>query len=436
MKLEATAVGGGYIRVFVNSVQVSQHMSEREAFATAVNAKLQNPASVVTYVQSSTVRITLKNVPTPAPVPVPVPAPIPVPVPTPTPAPVPEPTPIPAPTPVPDPTPVPTPNPIPTGRIKAADFELLGGWRIRQEFARGGMAIDWTTRRVFASGHAQANEIHEYELPTEMGNGDDVNNWPELNRVATHAAFWFEPGIPPNDQGYSGGIRVEDGILWVSPKVYYETTPDPLIVYGKNLTTGEILRKPMTLSQPAFGGGFIKGFSETLIGCGGYESGQGAVYGPTCAKEDGTILLNQAGLGANWDERTPRPANYSVEEDTWIGLSPRGGEGRWASDKVYGGGVWLENGLCYWPLLGTGLLAYKHQSEVFSIGEAKESWLYTYDPNTFARDSVAFEPWPHGKVNGHEVDSTGLVYLLTSDAWASYYKVDSAIKVFRLKGST
>jgi len=115
MKLEATAVGGGYIRVYVNSVQVSQHMSEREAFESAVNAKLQNPASVVTYVQSSTVRITLKNVPTPAPVPVPAPIPIPIPVPVPTPTPVPDPTP----NPIPDPKPIPTPTPTLNRRFES-----------------------------------------------------------------------------------------------------------------------------------------------------------------------------------------------------------------------------------------------------------------------------------------------------------------------------
>jgi len=121
MKLEATAVGGGYIRVYVNSVQVSQHMSEREAFESAVNAKLQNPASVVTYVQSSTVRITLKNVPTPVPAPVPEPTPIPDPTPVPTPTPVP----------VPVPAPAPAPAPNPTRRVlnAATDFTYLGSYQ-------------------------------------------------------------------------------------------------------------------------------------------------------------------------------------------------------------------------------------------------------------------------------------------------------------------
>jgi len=118
-------------------VLVSQHMSEREAFESAVNAKLQNPTSVVTYVQSSTVRITLKNVPTPAPVPVPAPIPIPIPVPVPTPTPVPDPTP----NPIPDPKPIPNPSPIPNRRLfETSDFVYEGtyvGWDGDSNYAQG-----------------------------------------------------------------------------------------------------------------------------------------------------------------------------------------------------------------------------------------------------------------------------------------------------------
>lgn len=328
-------------------------------------------------------------------------------------------------------------RPKPSARIKASDLELTGGYRIAQDFARCGMAIDFASRRVFASGHAQQNVIHEYALPDKLGTGPNVMNWPILRRVKTHQNFWGdEPG--GWGHGFPGGQKVTDGVLWISAKVYYETAPKKLTLYGKNLTTGEILRKPTTLSQPAFGGGFIKGANESLLGCGGYESGQGAVVGPTCAKEDSTILLNQASLNyGNWENKAPRPPNYSIAPNnpSWVGESPRNGEGRWCCDRVYGGGIWRTNGLMYWAILGIGLLSYAHQSEVFSIGDTtKECWLYTYDPKTFAKSSVAFEKWPHGMVHGQDIDSEGTIYLHTRDEWSSgMYKVDSAIKVFRNK---
>lgn len=324
---------------------------------------------------------------------------------------------------------------LPSKRVTASDFELLGGWRIRQEFARGGLAIDWTMRRLFSSGHSNENIIHEYQLPDSYGTGPDVLQWPELRRVRTHQNFWGdEPG--GWGHGWSGGIQVKDGILWVSPKVYYDSAPKRLVIYGKDLLTGEKHRIATTLQSPAFGGGFVKGKADMLLGCGGYESGQGAVYGPTLAKLDSTILLNQPSLNeGTWENRTPRPPNYFVEpgEPSWLGMNPRNGEGRWCSDRVYGGGLWLDRGLCYWPILGTGSLAYKYQTEMFSIGENKEGWFYTYDPTSLAKSSVKFEKWPHGQVNGCEVGPDGLVYLHTRNEWASYYKVDPAVKIFKVK---
>jgi hypothetical protein len=173
-----------------------------------------------------------------------------------------------------------------------------------------------------------------------------------------------------------------------------------------------------------------------MLGCGGYESGQGATYGPTLAKLDSTILINQPTLSnGTWDNRTPRPPNYSIVSGNpdWLGLNPRNGDGRWCSDRIYGGGIWRDRGLCYWVLLGTGQLSYAYQSEMFSVDENKECWLYTYDPVTYAKSSVQFERWPHGMVHGCDVVD-GNIYLNTRDQWISgLYKVDPVIKVFRVK---
>lgn len=307
-------------------------------------------------------------------------------------------------------------------RLTASDFELIGGWRVPQPFCRGGLAVDWKTNRVFIGGHGQENEIHEYTLPP-MGKGDNLDQWPILERGATHEKFW--------GRGYARGLEVRDGVLWVSARVFYDMKTEPLTLYGKDLATGKIHTRPTGLSQPGFGGGFIKGADRRLIGCGGYESGQGSTAGPTLATADGTVLMDRANHGTMvFEDRERRPATYTVDKDTWLGLAPRDGVGRWAADRIYAGGVWRPRGLLYWAVLGVGKLDYARQNETF--GEATEDWLYSYDPEGF--DNVAFTRWPHGTVFGHAVDSDGRIYLLIRNQWASgQYPTDPALKVFRLK---
>jgi len=400
--IELTAVGQGYYRVFVDGIERSKHIAEREASESAGKLKRANPASSVYYNHDYHVRVDLVNAPVVVP-------------------PEPEPTPEPEPPVIVDPDPVVPPTP--TGRITAAGFTLVGGWRIPQEFARGGLAIDWVNRRAYSGGHSQQTEIHEYELP-EIGSGQEVSGWPILKRIATHQNFW--------GRGYAGGLRFADGVLWVSNRVHYDTAPTNLTLFGKVLATGEIITHPTTLRMPMFGGGFIKGHTEPLIGCGGYESGTGSASGPTCAKLDSTILLNQFGHGTlNWDQREKRPDNYSVASDSWVGLVPRNGEGRWASDAVNSGGVWLPSGLCYWVRLGTGLLDYKLQTECFAERGMVENWLYTYDPQAF--NEVAFERWNHGKIHGNEITPDGQVCLLAANQWrVGQYDTGSVIKVFEV----
>jgi hypothetical protein len=334
--------------------------------------------------------------------------------------------------------------PVVNTRIVASDFELLGGWRINQPFARGGLAIDWTTRRLFTSGPANENYIIEYALPSDYGVGSNVLNWPVLTYVRQHPNFWGEniwaPGVGWGE-GYSGGIKIENGVLWVSPKVFYETAPKLLTLYGKVLATGEILKKHTTLSQPAFGGGFVKGHAEPLLGCGGYESSQGIMWGPTCAREDSSLILSYPTINnRTWDGVPPRAPNYFIEpgNPAWLGDNPRivNGvlEGRWACDRVHGGGIWHPHGMCYWGLMGTGSLSYAYQTEMFSLGENKECYLYTYDAQTFSKSSVQYTKWNHGLVEGNEIDSAGNVYLHCRNQWSSgMYKVDAAVKIFRVR---
>jgi hypothetical protein len=416
--IEATAVGQGYYRVFVNGEQKSRHVAEREAMESAGKSKRDNPSSTVYYDHDYQVRIDLVD----APVVLPTPEPEPPVVVVPTPVPEPEPPVVVVPTPEPEPPVVVVPPPAPTGRITASRFRLIGGWRINQPYCRGGLAIDFSSGKAYIGGHTQKNEIWTHDLPA-MGVGEDVSQWPMASGPSEQLPkFW--------DVGFCRGIMLRDGKLWVSTKIFYDTSPKNVVLSSLDLSTGETTQTEVPLGKPAFGGGFIKGDpSRFMIGCGGYESGQGSVAGPTCALADGTVLLNQANHGAAFELRELRTPNYSAATDSWAAINPRDGVGRWTVDRVYGGGIWRPDGLVYWSIQAVGDVDYKRQSETFSVQQ--QSMLYTYDPQSF--DQVAFEPWSHGFVNGQEVDADGRVYLLTRDAFRiSSTRIIPAIKVFEV----
>jgi hypothetical protein len=334
------------------------------------------------------------------------------------------------------------PPPSPPGkgnvkRLQPADFRLFGGWRLAQEYARGGLAIDFDNGRVFMAGHAQRDEICEFSLSRRdeqtgqlqriaPGMGDDVTKWPRLDPVKVHPKYW--------DEGYAGGLCYKDNILWVSPKKFYDMNPPPNFhLFGKNFQTGKIETILVRLPRQEFGGGFVKGMpNEVLLGCGGYESGQGSVAGPTLATIDGNPLIRQVPFSSkDFARRELRPPSYwpIKHHDAWYALEPRGGVGRWASDRVHAGGIWHARGIAFWALLGIGEIDYTRQTQTFA--PTTETWLYTYDPWTLS--GVEFHKWDFGHVHGHEVDSSGRVYLLVRNAWASgVEQVDSAIKIFEI----
>jgi hypothetical protein len=82
---------------------------------------------------------------------------------------------------------------------------LLGGWRLTQEFARGGLAIDFATMRCWMVGHSQRHEVLEFNLPA-MGTGTDVNAWPAVTPVRVIPDFW-------QSDGYANGLCFWQGKL-------------------------------------------------------------------------------------------------------------------------------------------------------------------------------------------------------------------------------
>jgi hypothetical protein len=397
--IEATAVGQGYYRVFVNGLQESQHVAEREAMEAASKWKRDEPFSVVYYDHDYKVRIDLVDAPTPKP---------PVVV-----------------------QPVIVPPPAPTQRITASDFELVGGWVLNQGFARSGLAIDFATMTAYGGGHVNEQKINRYELGP-MGEGSDPAKWPKVNRSGTIDRFW--PNVA-NSQGIRyAGMEIRDGVLWVSARGWY-TNGDtkPLVIAGLNLTTGEVSQRTIPVSTQAYGNGFIKGHpTQWIAGCGGYSSGQSSVAGPTAVTVDGEVLLQQINFNIiDFDKRMKRPPTAWPKSgvDDFIAFKPRDGVGAWGADGVDAGGLWLDRGVCYWPTLGTGEGDYGDAKVRFSGGWVP--WLCTYGSDW---KDPQWSEWTHGRVNGHEVGPDGLVYLLSTESYRmDQYSTVPTIKVFRVK---
>jgi len=356
---------------------------------------------------------------------------------------------VPVPEPEPEPEPEPPP-PQPSKRLSVSDFKLVGGFRLKEPFSGGGLAIDFDKKIIYQGGHDQRDMVVRHALP-DIGLGEPGDNhasWPIATRIDEMAPFWKDQpwGEFANLPDQRLGLCVRDGKLWVSPRVFYDTKPANMTIVSD---AGD--RVDIPLLRPGFGGGFIDGHPEFLVGCGAYRSGQGSKAGPTVAKFDGTVLLDQVGFGdMRFSERTPRPSgSWPVGgKDVWYGFIPRKpdgtlctkeealagvGVGAWNSDTIQDGGVWTERGLCFWAMLGFGELDYAWQSEQFARSGMSRPYLYTYDPVTFARDSVQYEEWPWGQIIGCEVGPDGRIYLMRRNAWkGSMYVVDSAIYVFEL----
>ncbi len=331
---------------------------------------------------------------------------------------------------------------------------LLGGWRITQPFARGAIAIDFSRMKLWMAGHAQDNTIVEYDLPA-MGTGTDPDAWPIVVPVRTIQQWW--------PKGYPHGLLFWHGKVWVAPRVFYDQPPssgEPLTIYAID---GETMTFPALLRQTF--SGFVKRGPglDPYIGGGGYESGQATVSGPTLATLDGKILITHGWPGLpgdnleHWNERAPRAPNYNpligytnladpspgVPGDSWMGWVPRVVtgvlQGRWASDRIYGGGLVLPEGITFWPWMGTGDLDYRNQSYTFAPDNMNRTYVYHYNATTFAL--IGYEAAPEFDASplanaitaivGQELGPDGKVYLAHGYQWQSgAYRTDVVLKVY------
>jgi hypothetical protein len=349
------------------------------------------------------------------------------------------------------PPPPPPPPPQPSSRIKVSDFKLVGGIRLNETYSGGGLAIDFEKGLIYQGGHSQRDMIVVHELPA-IGIGEPGTkhaNWPMAVKRG-ELAPWHKAqpyGDNANMTDCNLGLTMRDGKLWCSARVKYDTsaTNRNIILVADD---GERINVP--LERAGFGGGFIEGHPDLLIGCGGYRSGQGSKAGPTVARLDGTRLLdapifNDMRFGA----RTPRASgSWPVTgKDEWYAFIPRKdngelctmeealagvGVGAWNSDSIYDGGVWTPRGLMFWATMGMGVLDYKLQSPQFAKSGMSRPFLYTYDPITF--EYQGFEAWPFGDIHGCEVGPDGRIYLMRDNAWSGTYgQPYSAIYVFEIE---
>lgn len=324
------------------------------------------------------------------------------------------------------PTPVPTPTPIPppSGGVR----ERRGGWIFPIEWAGARIAINHETREIYVSGHDQQDDIHVCDLPAQMGTGAP-STWPHLVVKKTIPKWWV--AIENIGPMYANGLAFFRGKVWAAPKVAYATGPgqfDGLLI----LSSPDGDRIDVPLNRQRFSGFVKRAGKEPLIGAGGYASGQGSCSGPSLGTMDGQRLIEYgwpAKPGPNmefWNDRAPREPNYWSEGhgDEWIGWEPRTingvRQGRWASDMICGGGLFLPDGIKYWPLMGIGELKYGYQSYGFAAEGNVRTYEYTYpvavldQPGDY-RQSPSFQMVGMGLVLGQEVAPDGTVYL--SERW-------------------
>lgn len=335
----------------------------------------------------------------------------------------------------------PGPPPLPVPPQPPRERKLIGGFRLAGlNFGRAAFGVNWETRTLRAGG-LRATEINEYVLPAEIPAGTDPNQWPILQPTRRIPAWW---NAESNLSGvlYISGIAHFRNKWWVCLKSDYDGT-SPAVLLTLYAEDGEVIKFDGTtrpkLGRQAFSGFVKRGPGlDPYIGCGGYESGQASSAGPTLATLAGEVLINPGPFNGTWEQRAARPGNYSgIAGQNWVALTPRtiNGvlEGRWAADRVYGGGLALPEGITYWPTLGTGVLDYNQQfripTDTFATPENEKTYQFRYDPATYKLVAFA-EVVGVKKIGGQELDPKGRVWLSEREAWNFPYARDPIIRVF------
>ena len=333
--------------------------------------------------------------------------------------------------------------PVPRPEPRVGTRTLKGGWRFPAGHGNLAMRYDGVrpVKAWLSSKFENPGDVLEFDLPP-MGTGSDPNQWPMLTPTRTIPAWWVT--AVTNDptlvaaraadpakyaltpfKSYANGLffgSLNRGAakLWAAPFTNYAQDAEASLPTLLVAADGETITVPIPRQRFA---GFVKRGPglEPYIGAGGYASGQGTSAGPTLARLDGTRIIEYDGQRHEspgpglefWNSRAPREPNYEPvwKIDQWVAWNVRNGEGRWASDRIWAGGLVLPEGISYWPRLATGVVYYRLQNLTFGAPAADRTYRYLYSPSTFQFDR--YELTGIGEVRGQEVGPDGSVYLAT-----------------------
>lgn len=347
---------------------------------------------------------------------------------------------------------------------------LLGGWKLAEPYAGGhlnggGLAVDWATSTLYVyvnNPNAGRVGVAVFDVPAP-GAGNATENWPVL-RPRAFIAAWWDSDNPQSQGSFCQGLLWDEGRLWSVTRDFYPVTPAPTTVVKATDGTRRVYPVP----RQGFGN-FAKFWGGGhWLACGGHETGQGSIDGPTLADLAGNVKLTYSSLldtpGPNnefWDTVAPRfPDHWPVNPafppgqdrvDYWLAWNPRdvgrGLEGRWASDHVDSGAlIFPDGGYVCWPLWGTGALDYRHQntsgSPVFAADwSLHRTAVYVYVPDGDRYSLAAFAHWPdengqpmRNPIRGSDFGPTSDTFVvLEANAWSEHlpWNTEARVRLYR-----
>lgn len=327
-------------------------------------------------------------------------------------------------------------------------LQLLGGWRLRSDYASEGLALVRDAQgyvvEAIAGAHVYDHAVHVFELRQGWGAGGDQNAYPALAPLRT----WTVEQLFPR---WIAGQNLRDVTAVTTPagyelagigRVFYNTAPRPTTqinvreLRDGGTTLGPAREIAVNLPEQEFSG-FIKHDDSRrdldAIGAGAYDSGQGSVGGLSYAVRQAsgtwTRLLEPPPFGDLESPRLPRDANYSCTDGTsWVCIPPANGVGVWSTERVAGGGARIGRNVLFLPTLGYGDRSYARQSYTFGDPALDQAVAYWF-VHERRGDGVRFdryEAWPYaapgqpvigvavGRVRGI---SGLLLFVLKSMAW-------------------
>jgi hypothetical protein len=349
--------------------------------------------------------------------------------------------------------------------LSVANFQLLGGWRLRSDYASEGLALVKDAQgyvvEAIAGAHVYDHAVHVFDLRSAWGPGGDISSYPALSPLRT----WTVEQLFPN---WISGQNLRDVTVVATAggyelaglgRVFYNTAPRPTTqinvreLRDGGTTLGPTREIAVDLPEQEFSG-FVKHADSrsdlAAIGAGAYDSGQGSVGGLSYAVQRSPgvwqRLLNPPSFGDITSPRLPRDADYSCPDGaSWVCIPPAASTGVWSTERVAGGGVRIGRSVLFLPTLGYGDRTYARQSYTFGDPalDRASAYVFRHDRRGGTVSFDHHEPWPYaqpgqiviglaqGRVRGY---SQPLVFVATASAWGEgSVPTAPVLQVFRVR---